>query len=112
MSLNYSLPNVRAALAELRIKPGQSFFPRPDEVAAELERQADAESAVKAKKHSRRLLDEMEVTFWAWVDCRMGDEDTAGMTEQQFLATIKTPGYTGRKARDAQRSVTRWNGIH
>ena len=39
LALKYSLRSVRDALAELRIKPGQSFFPRPDEVAEEIESQ-------------------------------------------------------------------------
>ncbi len=41
LALRYSLRQVRDALAELRIKPGQRFFPRPDEVAEEIEDQRE-----------------------------------------------------------------------
>lgn len=99
LSLKYSLPKVQSALAELRVRPGQAFFPRPDEVASELERQADARAAVTARTRTQQLLEELDVAFWQWVDRRLSDEDTAGMTEQQFLDTIRKPGYMGRKAR-------------
>lgn len=36
LALRYGLPSVKAALSEMRIKPGQAFFPRPDEVAEEI----------------------------------------------------------------------------
>jgi hypothetical protein len=41
----------------------------------------------------------MESAFWAWVDRRLSEPDTAGMSEQAFLDGIKTPGWTGMKAR-------------
>ena len=39
LALRTSLRQVIDALAELRIRPGQRFFPRPDEVAEEIENQ-------------------------------------------------------------------------
>lgn len=39
LALKYSLQKVEDAIAALRIDPDQKFFPRPDEVAAEIERQ-------------------------------------------------------------------------
>lgn len=39
LAIRYSTQEVIAALAELRITPGQTFFPRPDEVAGEIEHQ-------------------------------------------------------------------------
>ena len=37
--LKFSLQKVQKAVAALRIDPDQSFFPRPDEVAREIQRQ-------------------------------------------------------------------------
>jgi hypothetical protein len=42
LALRYSVTRVQSALAELRITPGQKFFPRPDEVAEMIERQREA----------------------------------------------------------------------
>jgi hypothetical protein len=42
-----------------------------------------------------------ERDFWRWVDTRMTEPDTAGMTEQQFLDTVTRPGWRGMKARTA-----------
>lgn len=39
LALRFSLPKVAAALEELRIRPEQKFFPRPDEVADEIDNQ-------------------------------------------------------------------------
>lgn len=39
LSLRYSLQSVEGAMESLRISPEQRFFPRPDEIAAEIERQ-------------------------------------------------------------------------
>ena len=39
LTLRYSLRAVQEAMAELRIDPRQEFFPKPNEVAAEIERQ-------------------------------------------------------------------------
>ena len=41
LALKYSLRKVQSALAELRISPGQKFFPRPDEVATVIEEQRE-----------------------------------------------------------------------
>ena len=41
LALKYSLPKVRKALEAMRITPGQRFFPRPDEVAEEIENQRE-----------------------------------------------------------------------
>jgi hypothetical protein len=39
LAVRYSLQSVEDAIAALRIDPEQEFFPRPDEVAAEMRRQ-------------------------------------------------------------------------
>ena len=47
----------------------------------------------------RGRMTTMERAFWAWVDRRMTEPDTAGLNEQAFLDTIKTPGWSGMRAR-------------
>lgn len=37
LALKFGLPKVEAAIENLRITPGRAFFPRPDEIATELE---------------------------------------------------------------------------
>ncbi len=39
LALKHSLQRVKEAIAALRIDPNQQFLPRPDEVAAEIDRQ-------------------------------------------------------------------------
>lgn len=39
LTVKFSIERVERAVAALRIDPAQTFFPRPDEVAAEIERQ-------------------------------------------------------------------------
>jgi hypothetical protein len=90
---------LRAALLNLRIRPGQKFFPHPSEVAEEIERAIDRQNRDRDAKQTRLRLDEQERRFWAWVDSRLQDPDTAGMTEQQFLDSVKVVGFTGRKSR-------------
>lgn len=74
------------ALAELRIRPGQKFFPRPDEVAEELERgrerlvakdqQRDGEKFQEYwAKHKDALMEPDEV---AWRVERFGYDPYAG----------------------------------
>lgn len=99
LAVKYSLRSVKEALRTLRIHPEQKFFPRPDEVAAEIERQKGAALAASSGRQSQTLLGEMDRQFWEWVDCRLLDADTVSMSEQQFLDTVKIPGWTGRKAR-------------
>ncbi|MFP5276956.1 MAG: hypothetical protein ACLGPM_07565 [Acidobacteriota bacterium] len=83
---------VVAALRELRIRPGQAFFPRPDEVAAEIERQAEArrrEAEISRQSAARR----QEIAdFWAWAHDWM--EDT-GNDEAELLRRF--PSYRGTK---------------
>jgi hypothetical protein len=44
-----------------------------------------------------RALDER--AFWRWIDERLSYPENAHLTEQQFLDSIRLPGWTGRKAR-------------
>jgi len=97
LAVKYSLPKLEAAVEALRIDPEQAFFPKPDEVAKELERMADAEASERRRREGEAQRAEMERNFWEHVEWRMERE---GLTEQQVLDTIRTPGYAGRKARN------------
>jgi hypothetical protein len=100
LAVKYTLEKVRDALGEMRIKPGQSFFPRPDEVAEMIERKREAGLHEAALREGEKRKKQDEHDFWAWVDEQV---ELSGQTEQQVLDGIKTPGYTGRKARGDMR---------
>jgi hypothetical protein len=101
LALKHSLTAVKNALGQLRIKPGQQFFPRPDEVATEIEAAQEVARHLSSRQRTQALLRQCDADFWEWVDCRLQDPDIAGMTEQEFLNTIRRPGYTGMKARQS-----------
>jgi hypothetical protein len=92
LCLRYSLPMFRSALGELRISPTQKFFPRPDEVAAEIEAQLDqvraAREAERSKEESRRKIEE----FWRWAPEWMA---ITGYDEEELLK--RWPCYRGTK---------------
>jgi hypothetical protein len=92
LALRYSMAEVQAALAEWRITPGARFFPRPDEIAAEIERSRevgrDARMAeVKAVRRAREIA-----AFWAWAQGWMAD---TGNDEEELLR--RYPSYQGTK---------------
>jgi hypothetical protein len=58
---------------------------------------ADAEASERRRREGEAQRAEMERNFWEHVEWRMERE---GLTEQQVLDTIRTPGYAGRKARN------------
>jgi hypothetical protein len=101
LALKFSFGQVRDALASLRIRPGQAFFPRPDEVAAEIERQLETRRHEYMRRESQRQSEEQEAWFWTWVEERVQE---TGMTEQEVLDQVKVPGYMGRKARRPARN--------
>jgi hypothetical protein len=88
------------ALEALRISPDQKFFPQPDEVAKEIEIQIERVESEISRGRAKRQLAVYDAAFWEWVDCRLQDADIAGMSEQEFLDTVKRPGYQGLKARE------------
>jgi len=53
----HSVQKVEKAINALRIKPGQSFFPRPDEVAEEIERQTERGVADDLRKEGEKFTD-------------------------------------------------------
>jgi hypothetical protein len=98
LCLRYSMTRVMLALAELRIRPGQKFFPQPHEVAEEIERQKAAKLAMASVKDGDEYSRQANAHFWLWVEDRMA---ATGQTEQQVLDNVRTPGFTGRKQRAA-----------
>ena len=58
LALRTSLRQVIDALAELRIRPGQRFFPRPDEVAEEIENQRASRMRTIDMAEGRRRREE------------------------------------------------------
>ncbi|HEV2133774.1 MAG TPA: hypothetical protein VGR47_05880 [Terracidiphilus sp.] len=92
LALKYSLPTVREALAALRIRPGRSFFPRPDEVAEEIEEQRAAATVRKdAERRAERRKKEIE-EFWLWAPEWM---EMTGKSEEELLKRF--PSYKGTK---------------
>jgi hypothetical protein len=92
LALKYSLPMVQTALAELRIRPGQRFFPRPDEVAEEIEAQlAAAILRREAERRAERRKKEIE-EFWR---CASEWMEMTGNSEEELLRRF--PSYKGTK---------------
>ena len=96
LSLKYSLPNVEQALEALRIKPGQAFFPRPDEVAAQIEAGQEARHvAAERNGQARRRAAEIE-EFWVWAPVWMAD---TGNSEEELLKRWPSMRRTKARAR-------------
>lgn len=92
LAVKCSLPRVVAALRELRIRPGQTFFPRPDEVATEIERQQEGERfAAEKRAAANRRQREIE-EFWAWAPEWM---ERTGNDEAELLRRF--PSYRGTR---------------
>jgi hypothetical protein len=60
LSLKYSLPKVMAAIDELRIASDQKFFPRPDEIAAEIDHLAQVEYAKGSRQRMKAYMDYLD----------------------------------------------------
>ncbi|MDR3798425.1 MAG: hypothetical protein P4K93_09745 [Terracidiphilus sp.] len=100
LALKYSLPKVQAALAALRIQPGQRFFPRPDEVAEEIEAQIDVER--RQREVRRQLHDRQQQIeeFWCWAP---GWMEMTGNSEEELLKRF--PSYKGTKSIASERNA-------
>lgn len=94
LALKYSLPRVRKALEALRIKAGQKFFPRPDEVAEEIEEQRERNLQDAMRRDGDRWTQ-----YWRAETARINAErDTPEFKE--WLASLKgnkDAEYTGSK---------------
>jgi hypothetical protein len=95
LALKYSLPKVKDALAVLRIKAGQKFFPRPDEVADEIESIRE-HNVYKANQRDW----ERQQASWRYQEeqdrAKYGDWKSrwfeSGMTLAQFIAAEDAEG--------------------
>jgi len=80
LALKYSLPKVRKALEALRIKPGQAFFPRPDEVAEEIESQRER----GLNDALRRDGEDYRTRVQRWIDAYNSPEEVAWRKSMGF----------------------------
>jgi hypothetical protein len=93
LALKYSLPKVKKALEALRIKPGQNFFPKPDEVAEEIELRREQSLAAARNQdgkefldRQRRLMEQLaqpEEIAWRKERIRIAEEREAQKKEQK-----------------------------
>jgi hypothetical protein len=92
LALKYSLVEVRLALAEWRITPDASFFPRPDEIAKliEIRRESQRASREAIRQSERRKAEIAE--FWAWATQWMAD---TGNDEEELMRRF--PAMRGTK---------------
>lgn len=80
LALKYSLPKVEKALASLRIKPGQAFFPRPDEVADEIENLRERGVNDAIRKDGQQFME-----YWDGVRAKLNTpEEKAWRKEQGY----------------------------
>lgn len=95
LALKFSLAEVRTALAELRIRAGQKFFPRPDEVAEVIECRREEQIQARRRQREREQRLEMDRERWEWFDNRIRDNGEATVngqvcrTDEAFAAAMK-----------------------
>lgn len=92
LAIREGLQTVKEAVDALRISPKQKFYPRPDEVAEEIdrqrpERQAAADAEREARARQRRIKE-----FWEWAPQWMQD---TGNDEEELLK--RHPCFRGTK---------------
>lgn len=95
--VRHSFRKVADALAELRIKPGQIYFPRPDEVAGEIERQQEGHNRAADTARQRQARATAVAEFWRWAP---GWMEITGNNEDELLNRF--PSYRGTKPQPAQ----------
>jgi hypothetical protein len=96
LALRYSLNEVQAALAEYRITPGASFFPRPDEIARVVVERRDAHiiERQRASEAAERIRQNRE--RWDWFDDRIRNDGQCYVngqvcrTDEDFLKALKS----------------------
>lgn len=94
------IDDVKAAVNQLAGEPRRDGDPAFPSLGSIKSRVLEVRVERRRARHTQVTLSQYERDFWDWVDSRLQDPDTVGMTEQQFLDTINRPGYTGRKARN------------
>ena len=111
LALKYSLRRVEEALAVLRIKPSQSFFPRPDEVAEEIDRRLETESVRHRRKREEAERAQRNHERWEWFDGRIaidGQVCVNGRICRTDAEFIEAGGNIG--PRPAYRKEMGWDG--
>jgi hypothetical protein len=92
LAVNHGLPLLQAALQSLRIKPSQKFFPRPDEVAGEIQNLLVAARESKEREEQDRRRNAEIEEFWQWAE---GWMEATGYDEEELLR--RWPSYSGTK---------------
>ena len=77
-------------------RKGETAFPALGDI---IERLQAREVHSHGEHKSRAFAQQREREFWTYVD---GRKERTGETEQEVLDGIKTPGYTGRRARQGR----------
>lgn len=91
--LSELLPAIKQIALQTR-KKGETAFPPLADI---LERLQAGMVQSHGEHKSSALKEQHEQEFWMHVDYM---KESTGKTEQEVLDAIKTPGYTGRKARE------------
>jgi hypothetical protein len=92
LALKCSLPRLTSALLELRTKAGRAFFPRPDEVAEQIEANMDMERVERDRERQARQRTQEIAEFWERAPEWM---QMAGCSEEEMLERF--PSYRGTK---------------
>jgi len=97
LAIRHGLQRVLEAVAALRIDAKQRFFPRPDEVSAEIEQQRSERQIVAEALRSARLRQVRIKEFWEWAPQWM--EDT-GNSQGELLRRF--PAFEGTEPEPAK----------
>jgi hypothetical protein len=92
LTMLYGIERVRSAVMALRISPDQKFYPRPDDVAREIEDAIERNRSALAAQRQAREWRVKVAEFWKWAPQWM--EDT-GNDEEELLR--RHPSYRGTK---------------
>ena len=100
LAVIHGVEPLKVALLNLRIRPGQKFFPHPSEVAGEIERANEATQEIEREKRrierERSERNERIQKFWTWAAEYMQDN---GIDEAELLNRF--PTYRGTKPNEA-----------
>lgn len=102
LAVIHGIEVLKVALLNLRIKPGQKFFPHPSEVAEEIEvieqKAREARNAERARERRRKEIQE----FWEWAPHWI---EKTGYDEAELLNRF--PRFRGTKPNEATGGATR-----
>jgi hypothetical protein len=92
----FALEDVCTVTRRMALEPRREFetaFPALGDIAEEIR---GLEKRRRRDEQQRKQREDNLASFWNWVDERIAD---TGQPEQEFLDSIRVPGYTGLKAR-------------